>query len=164
MFHVRNVLFAALVLSCNGSVVFAQTYNVGSLKIEQPWARATPGGAKVAAGYMKIINSGAQADRLIGGSLPQAGRFEVHEMKMVNGVMEMRPITGGLEIASGQTVELKPGGYHVMFMDLKSPLKQGGKFKATLQFEKAGKIEVPFDVQGVGAQEPAMPGMSGHKM
>jgi copper(I)-binding protein len=159
MFHLRNLLFAALVLCCNGSVVFAQTYNVGSVMIEQPWARATPGGAKVAAGYMKIVNNGAQADRLIGGSLPQAGRFEVHEMKMVNGVMEMRPIPGGLEIASGQTVELKPGGYHVMFMDLQQPLKQGERLKGQLRFEKAGVVEVEYQVEAVGARGP---GQHGH--
>jgi len=155
----RNLLLAAIALCACGGVASAQTYNIGSLKIEQPWTRATPGGAKVGAGYMKITNTGKEPDRLVGGTLPQAGRFEVHEMAMAGGVMQMREIAGGLEIAPGKTVELKPGGYHVMFMDLHDPLKQGDKLKGQLRFQKAGTVDVEYRVEGVGAQNP---GQHGH--
>ena len=139
----------------------ANVFKAGSLTIEAPWARATPGGAQVAGGFMKITNSGSEADRLVGGSVPFAGRFEVHEMAMDGGVMKMRE-TKGLEIKPGQTVELKPGGYHVMFMDLKSGLKEGQTVKGTLVFEKAGKIEVEFKVGPIGGGAPAGGAGGGH--
>lgn len=152
MSRLYTILIAASVLGCTSDLALAQTYNAGALKIEQPWTRATPGGAKVAAGYMKITNTGAEPDRLVGGALSQAGRFEVHEMKMENGVMQMREIAGGLEIAPGQTVELKPGGYHVMFMELREPLKEGDTLKGQLRFQKAGALNVEYRVQSLGAQ------------
>src|SRR3954447_3318539 len=99
-----------IVLGIVPGFAWGQSYNAGTLKIEAPWVRATPAGAKVAGGYMTIMNSGAEPDRLIGGTLPQAGRFEVHEMKMDGAMMQMRPLPGGLEIGPGQKVELKPSG------------------------------------------------------
>lgn len=136
----------------------AEDFTVGSLVISQPWSRATAAGAKVGAGYMTITNKGTTPDRLVGGSLPQAGRFEVHEMSMNNGVMRMRPVTGGLEIKPGATVKLAPGGYHVMFMNLKQQLKQGEKLKGELKFEKAGTVTVEYTVGAIAAQSPgAMP-------
>ena len=139
----------------------AQDAKAGDLVITQAWSRATPGGAKVAGGYVTIENKGATADRLIGGSADVAGKFEVHEMAMNNGVMTMRPLDKGLAIEPGKAVKLAPGGYHLMLMDLKGPLKQGDKVPVTLEFEKAGKVNVSFDVQGVGAQAPADAGHSG---
>jgi periplasmic copper chaperone A len=130
----------------------AEDVTVGSLKISAAWARATPKGASIGGGYMKITNSGAAPDRLVGGSTDAANRFEVHEMSMDNGVMKMRPVSTGLEIKPGQTVELKPGGYHVMFVGLKQQLKQGDHFNAQLMFEKAGKVDVDFAVEGIGAK------------
>ena len=145
---------AALVISAAPLVAGAQDFTAGSLKIEQPWSRATPTGAKVAGGYMTITNTGATADRLVGGSLPQAGRFEIHEMKTENGVMTMRPLAQGLEIKPGETVKLAPGGYHVMFMDLKEPLKQGETVPGELRFEKAGPVPVRYSIQAIGATAP----------
>lgn len=133
---------------------YAQEVKAGDLVITQTWSRATPGGAKVAGGYLTIENKGATADRLIGGSGDVAGKIEVHEMAMNNGVMTMRPLDNGLTIDPGKTVKLAPGGNHLMFFDLKQPLKQGDKVPVTLEFEKAGKVSVSFDVQGVGAQSP----------
>jgi periplasmic copper chaperone A len=140
----------------------AQDYTVGKLKIGHPWARATPKGASVGGGYMTITNTGSTPDRLVGGSTDVASRFEVHEMKMDNGVMKMRPVNGGLEIKPGQTVTLDPSGYHVMFIGLKHQLMQGQQFKGTLEFAKAGKVDVEFSVAGIGAMkggDHAMPGM-----
>jgi periplasmic copper chaperone A len=145
----------------------ATDVTIGSLKISAPWARATPKGASVGGGYMTITNTGTVSDRLIGGSTDISGRFEVHEMKMENGVMKMRPVAGGLEIKPGQTVTFDPSGYHVMLVNLKKQLKKGDHFKATLVFAKAGKVDVDFTVEGIGDQTGgghAMPGMGGMKM
>jgi hypothetical protein len=130
-------------------------YKVGGLVIEAPWSRATPGGAKVAAGYMRITNTGAEPDRLIGGTLPQAGRFEVHEMSMAGDVARMRPLEKGLTITPGAAVELKPGGLHIMFMDLKEPLAEGRTLRGTLVFEKAGAVEVDYAVRSIAARGEA---------
>lgn len=135
-------------------------YKAGSLTIEAPWSRATPGGAKVAGGFMKITNTGTESERLTGGTVPFAGRFEIHEMAMDGGIMKMRPLAKGLEIKPGETVELKPGGYHLMFMDLKSALKEGQSVKGTLTFEKAGKVDVEFKVGPLGGGAPK--GGGGH--
>ena len=138
----------------------AQEFKAGSLVINQPWSRATAGGAKVGAGYMTITNNGTQPDRLVGGSLAQAEKFEVHEMRLENNVMTMRPVPGGLEIKPGQTVKLEPGGYHVMFMQLKEPLKQGEVLKGELTFEKAGTLSVEYKKRAIAAGAPGA--MQGH--
>jgi copper(I)-binding protein len=122
----------------------------GALQIEAPWLRATPSGAKVGAGYLRITNTGSEPDRLTAASMSLAARGEVHEMTMQNGVMHMGPVAGGLAIEPGKTVELKPGGFHVMFLDLKGVLKEGQSVEVTLTFEKAGSVTVPFPVQGLG--------------
>jgi copper(I)-binding protein len=127
------------------------TYKLGDLTVTSPWTRATPGGAKIAGGYLKITNNGTSADRFVGAKSAEADHVEIHEMSMNDGVMKMRPLPNGLEIKPGETVELKSGGYHLMFMDLKQPLKQGDTFKATLQFEKAGSLDVNFNVNALGA-------------
>jgi copper(I)-binding protein len=103
---------------------------------------------------MRITNAGPQADRLVGGTFPLAGRFEVHEMAVTGGVMTMRELARGLEIPPGQTVELKPGGLHLMFMDLREPIRTGAPIKGTLVFEKAGRIDVEFGVAPIGARSP----------
>ncbi len=147
---------AAVLFSCLLSVpARADEVKAGGLVITQAWTRATPGGAKVGGAYLTVENKGSSPDRLIGGSADIAGKVEVHEMATENGVMKMRPLTNGLTIDPGKTVKLAPGGYHLMMTDLKSPLKQGDKVPVTLQFEKAGKVNVTLDVQVVGAQAPA---------
>lgn len=142
----------------------AEDVTAGSLKISAAWARATPKGAPVGGGYMTITNTGSAPDRLAGGSSDISKRFEFHEMSMDNGVMKMRAVVTGVEIKPGETITFKPGGYHVMFVGLNKPLEQGQHIKATLEFEKAGKVAVDFTVEGIGAQGPAaghggMPGM-----
>ena len=142
----------------------AQEVKAGDLVITQAWSRATPGGAKIGGGYLTIENKGSTADRLIGGSADVANKLEVHEMAVNNGVMTMRPLDKGLSIEPGKTVKLAPGGDHLMLFDLKSPLKQGDKVPVTLEFEKAGKVKLSLDVQGIGAQGPAAAGDSGGPM
>lgn len=145
----------------------AADVTAGSLKISQPWARATPKGASVGGGYLSITNGGSEADRLVGGSSAICQRLEIHQMKMDGGVMKMRPVAGGVSVAPGQTVKFDPSGYHIMFIGLKQQLMQGGHFKATLEFAKAGKVDVDFTVEGVGAMhggDNAMPSMGGKPM
>ena len=142
------------------SAASAADYKAGSLDISDPWSRATPKGASVGAGYMTIKNSGSSPDRLVEGSSDIAAKFEVHEMKMENGVAKMRPVKG-LEIKPGETVELKPGALHVMFVGLKKPLSAGDHFKATLVFERAGTVSVDYDVRAMGSGSGGnMPGMN----
>ena len=112
-------------------------------------------GADIAGAYMTLSNKGTAPDRLIGGSSPVAGRFELHLMTVEDGVMKMRPVDGGLEIKPGATVELKPGSFHIMLMGLKQPLEKGQKVKGTLVFEKAGTVEIEYAVEALGASSPA---------
>jgi periplasmic copper chaperone A len=158
----KTSVISALAASLLATGALAQQYKLGSLEIEHPWSRATPKGAKTAAGYVSIKNTGSTRDRLIGGSFADAGKVEVHQMTMEQGVMKMRPVTGGLEIKPGDTVELKPDGYHLMFIGLKQPLKKGEQVDGTLQFEKSGTVEVQYRVEGIGEKSSTdmnMPGM-----
>ncbi len=143
-------IFITGLLMLAATAAQAHDYKLGSLEIAHPWSRATPKGAGVGAGYVKITNSGAAPDRLIGVASPIAGRAEIHEMATVDGVMTMRPIKGGLEIKPGETVELKPGSFHIMLQDLKQPIVAGEPIKGTLTFEKAGSQDVEFVVESIG--------------
>ena len=151
------LLAAAFALVMNSAS--AHEYKAGSIEIKHPWARATPKGSEVAGGYMTLINTGSEPDRLIGGSNTVAGKFEIHEMSMDGGVMKMRMLPKGIEIKPGQTVELKPGSYHLKFVGLKAPFEEGKRVKGTLQFEKAGTVEVEYAVEAIGGA----PG-TGHDM
>jgi copper(I)-binding protein len=146
---------AVLIGVIAGSSARAEEVKAGDLVISQAWSRATPNGAKIGTGYFTIENKGTAADKLVGVSGEVSDKIEVHEMSMNNGVMKMRPVDGGLTIEPGKTVKLAPNGYHLMIMDLKGPLKQGGKVPVTLEFEKAGKVAITLDVQGIGAQGPS---------
>jgi len=128
----------------------AHDYTKGSLHIEHPWSRATPKGASVGAGYLVIENRGSAADRFISASAEIAGRAEFHEMAVTDGVMRMRPLPNGVEIAPGMSAKFEPGGLHLMFVDLKRPLEKGERIKAILNFEKAGAVEVEFVVEAMG--------------
>jgi len=156
------IALAALAASVFTVPAYAGDAKAGDIVITQAWSRATPNGAKIAGGYLTIENKGTAPDRLVGGIGDIAGKVEVHEMAMNNGVMTMRPLDKGLAIEPGKTVKLAPGGYHLMLMDLKGPFKQGDKVPLTLEFEKAGKVTLSLDVQGVGAQAPAA-GAGGHR-
>jgi copper(I)-binding protein len=159
----RAIVCATWLVYFLAAPALAEEVKAGDLVITQAWSRATPGGAKVAGGYLTIDNKGSTPDRLIGGSADVADKVQVHEMTMNNGVMSMRLLDQGLTIGPGKTVKFAPGGYHLMFLDLKSPLKRGDKVPVTLEFEKAGKVTVSFDVQGVGAPAPAAAPSSGSK-
>lgn len=158
----RILALAALSAAMFAAPAVADEIKAGDLVISQAWSRATPGGAKVAGGYLTIENKGTAADKLVSVSADIAGKADVHEMATENGVMKMRPLDKGLVIDAGKTVKLAPGGYHLMLQELKGAFKQGDKVPVTLQFERAGKVVVSLDVQGVGAQAPSDAGHSGH--
>lgn len=156
-------MLAAALLALSSTAAFAHEFKLGPLKIGHPWSRATPGGAKVGGGYLTIENTGTMPDRLIAVSAPFAARGEIHEMATKDGVMTMRELDKGVEIPAGGKVEFKPGGYHIMFQELKQPLKQDEMVKGTLTFEKAGPIEVEFKVESIGARGGSEPAGGGHK-
>lgn len=151
-------------ISAANAATSAAQVKAGALVIEAPWSRATPGGAKVAGGFLRITNTGTAPERLTGGTFARAGEVQVHEMAMNGGVMTMRQLASGLEIPPGKTVDLAPGGYHLMFMNLGAPLKEGEVVTGTLTFETAGKVDVSYQVRGLGAKagDPA-PAAGGHQ-
>lgn len=153
--RVGIAVFAAALIFVPAQSVFAHEFKIGSIEIEHPWTRATPPGAAVGGGYVEITNDGDTADRLVSATADIAGRVEIHEMKVEDGVMKMAPLPDGVPIPAHETVKLAPGGYHIMFMQLKGPLKKGEKIPGTLTFEKAGTVKVEFAVEAIGAAAPA---------
>jgi copper(I)-binding protein len=143
------IIAAVMTLVANGAL--AIEYKLGAIRIEDPWIRATPNGAEVAAGYLSIRNTGTTPDRLVGGSADIASRFEMHEMKMDGDVAKMRQLKG-IDIKPGETIEFKPGASHVMFVGLNRQLERGENVKGTLFFERAGSIEIEYAVEPLGAQ------------
>jgi copper(I)-binding protein len=144
----------ALITVLFASPAWAQPYKVGSIEIDQSWTRATPSTARTAGGFLTITNKGTTPDRLIAARSGVSDKVEIHEMKMDGTIMRMRELEKGLEIPPGATVVLKPGSYHIMFMELKSPLTKGGKVPVTLIFEKAGSVDVVLQVHELGASQP----------
>lgn len=108
------------------------------------WGRPSPKMAGAGAVYVVIENKGSQADRLIGAISPAAAKVEVHESYMEGDVMKMRPVPA-VDVPAGGTLELKPGSYHIMLIDLIKPLERGSHISATLKFENSGNV--PLDVE-----------------
>ena len=151
-----NAIAAVTILLFNQDVT-AKDYQIGDLKISEPWARSSPSRAKTGAAYVtKISNHGSKIDRLIDASAPVAKRVEVHTNIIENGIAKMRHVKA-IDINPGHSITLKPGGYHIMLMGLKAPLKIGDIFPLTLTFEKAGEIKVMTEIRKIG-------GSHSHKM
>lgn len=149
---------AALVLP-----VAAHSYEVGELHIGHPWARPTVAGQSAGGAFLKIENRGQAADKLLAARSDVAASTELHSMTMDGHVMRMREISE-LALPAGQTVELKPGGFHIMFTGLKAPLKSGDRVPLTLKFERAGEVTVEVKVEppAAPAAKPA-DAPAGHK-
>jgi hypothetical protein len=156
--RIAAFITALLVTTMTGS--FGHEVKKGDILLTQLWSRATPPGAKVAAGFFTIENTGSDADRLVGITTP-LGKAEVHETAEVNGVSTMRPVEGGLSIAPGQKVTLAPGGLHVMITELKEPLKEGTMLPLTLRFQKAGEVETTLHIRKPGSPAPGNGGGAG---
>lgn len=122
----------------------------GNLEISAGWARAMLPGQPTGGGYLTIANKGAEDDRLVGASSPAAAKVEIHSMEVVNDVMVMRPTEGGIVIPAGAAVELRPGGLHLMFLNVSEPFRSGNTVALSLEFEKAGKVEVALPVRKAG--------------
>ena len=146
----RSIAMAMLVASLLCGAAVADDYQTKMLRVSNPFTRATPPGAKVAGAFMLIENQGKEADRLVSASSPVAGLVEIHEMAMDGGLMKMRAVKG-IDLKAGATVELRPGGYHVMLEDLKQPLKEGEQIPLILKFEKSGALEIKVSVGAMGA-------------
>ena len=155
----RTLAVASAVVSALNVALpaLAADYDIGSIHISSPWARATPKGAATGAAYLTITNKGAALDRMTCVSSDVSAQCQIHTMTMDKGVMQMRPVEGGLEIKPGETVTLKPAASHVMLVDLKRRLEQGKTVEATLQFEKAGTVKVEFPIAAIGAAAPGAP-------
>ena len=150
--HMKKLMIAAA-LSVAALGAQAQAAKAGSISVEGAYARATVAGQPAGGGFLKLVNAGAD-DRLVSASSEVAGAVELHMMSMKGDVMQMRQVDA-IDVKAGQTVELKPGGYHLMLMGLKAPLKAGSSFPVKLKFEKAGEVTVNVKVESAGAT-PAM--------
>jgi copper(I)-binding protein len=150
----KSAVIAFALAAATSATAAAHEYKFGALVIDHPWSRATPQGAKVAAGYVAIRNTGATPDRLVRATAEVAGRVELHTMSVTNGVMQMRELESGVDLRPGATTTLEPGGSHMMMIDLKRPLKQGETIAGTLVFEKAGEVPIEFKVEGIGSRGP----------
>jgi copper(I)-binding protein len=153
-----NTLLKALLISAVGfglaGIAQAQSAKVGSVQIENAYTRSTVPGQMAAGGFMKIENKGA-VDQLISASSPVAGEVQLHEMAMEGNVMKMRQVKE-VVVPAGGAVELKPGGMHLMFINIKAPLTAGETVPVKLKFAKAGEVEVKMPVNAMGAQGGAM--------
>ena len=143
----KTLLISAVGLGISG-LANAQNAKVGSVQIENAYTRATVSGQQAAGGFMKIENKGA-ADQLISASSPVAGEVQLHEMAMDGNVMKMRQVKD-IAVPAGGAVELKPGGMHLMFMNIKAPLTAGETVPVKLKFAKAGEVEVKMPVNAMG--------------
>lgn len=157
MKHLTAKLLAIAVAAIAAvSPALAHGFKVGDIEIGHPYARAMLPGAKVGGDYLTLTNEGAADDRLVSASSDRAGSVQLHEMKIDGGIMVMRELQGGIAVPKGATVELKPGSYHVMFMNVAQPFKEGETIKATLTFEKAGSVNVEFAVGPAAGGAPEM--------
>lgn len=145
---------AIALLACGSMPALAQ--KAGTIEILRPWARASAPTQTTGAGYLSIRNAGARDDKLLSIRTQAAGMTEIHRVTNTGNMVKMGPVDG-LAIPKGQTVTFSPGGsYHIMFMHIKAPFKQGDNIDATLDFAQAGKVDVKFVVQPLTYQpEPA---------
>jgi copper(I)-binding protein len=141
-------LLPALVLAGAAFTVQAHSYRVGDIAVGHPYARATAPGQPTGGAYLRLENHGAQADRLVSASAEVAKSVELHRMQMQGDVMRMRQIDA-IEIPANKSVALESGGWHIMLVGLKAPLKEGDRFPMTLKFEKAGEVKVDVVVESV---------------
>jgi len=145
--------FLLFMLLLHAGMSWAHNHEKGDIQVRHPWSRATAPGAKVAAGYMEIRNNGTQRDRLLSASTATAKRVEMHVTQRDGEVLKMREVKA-FDIPARERFTLGPGGAHLMLVDLVQPLKKGERFAMTLRFERAGEIEVQFEVQEIGARHP----------
>jgi copper(I)-binding protein len=143
--------FIVIFSICCISLTNAQT-KLGNLQISKQMARATAPGQSMSSAYLLIENKGSTPDRLLTVTYSRAKEVQIHEMKMEGDKMMMRQMTA-LEIPANGSVELKSGGYHLMMLGLQEPIKEGDSVKMTLQFEKAGKVDISFQTKSMAGMK-----------
>jgi copper(I)-binding protein len=170
---VRSAVLAALLVTCVPSFAFAhhgvihdgcpagQAFTVGDITVSGAFTRATPKGATAAGSYFTVVNAGAAADTLLGATSEAAADIGVHQMKMNGDVMEMSPVEGGLEIPAGGSVQLAPGGYHLMMTGMDQPFVEGACIEMTLHFAVAGDLSIQLNIGGMGQKTPPVEGEPG---
>ena len=136
-----------------GAPAAAHGYGKGDLQVRHPWTRATPPGARVAAGYLELRNSGKEPDRVTGASTPVGERVELHVMSREGDVMKMREVKG-FEVPARQRLVLRPGGSHLMIVGLSRPLVKGERIPLTLRLERAGELRIELEVQPADSGKP----------
>lgn len=146
---------ALIALSLPAAAVLAHGFKVGALSIAHPWSRQTAPGQTVGGGFLVVTNGGDKEDRLVSATSPAAAEVQLHTMSMEGGIMRMRQVSDGLTVPAHGKLELKPGGFHIMFMGLKAPFQLGAKIPATLTFKRAGKVQVAFAVEAITYTGPA---------
>ncbi len=135
---------------------------VGDITIAHVWSRATPPRQQVGAAYLTLRNDAATQDRLLSAESAAATTVELHTVSMSEGVMRMREVPA-IDVPAGGTVDLKPGGFHIMLIGLTGPLQEGGTFDLTLTFEKAGSVTVPVSIGPAGGDGTDHGGHMHHK-
>jgi copper(I)-binding protein len=145
---VRWIFLGAILFA---TMAFAHSYEKGDLQIRHPWARATPPGTTVGVGYFEIRNNGAQPDRLLSASSPAAKRVEMHLTEHAGEIAKMRQLRA-FEVPARERLALEPNGAHLMLVDVAQPLKKGERFPMKLRFERAGEIDIEFEVQEMGSR------------
>lgn len=153
-------LFASSLLAFACSSSFAHDYSIGELKIDHPWSRALPPNAAAGAAYFVLHNQGKTADRLLGAQTPRATKTEIHTMLQLGEVMKMQQLDS-VGIPAGGEAKFAPGGTHLMLFGLQKPLVAGERFPLTLQFEKAGKVDVEVKIEAIDPDDHASHMMTG---
>ena len=147
LFYITLIIIISVSNSFSGDAV------IGDLKIEHAWTRVPPRTATNTSGYLTIHNYGTKSDILISGTSLSADKLEIHTMTLTDGIMKMRPLKNGIPIPANSTIELSPGGLHLMLSNLLEPLTEGQYIPVTLNFKHAGKVTVNLDIAGIGATE-----------
>ena len=151
----RGLSASVLALAVAAAAASAQP---DAIAVSRAWTRAVGAAAPTTAGYMTLRNHGASPDRLVGAETPAARSVEIHEQRMEDGVMRMRPLSGGIALPPGEAVTLAPGGTHLMLVGPTRPLVRGERVPLTLRFERAGEVRVELSVEAAGARQPAHAG------
>ena len=161
-YFLTTLLSCTLLMTACSASSADNTHDIGKLRVSDVWAKATPPQARVAGGYLSVQNRGDAADKLLRVESAAAASVEIHEMSDVGGVARMREVTNGVELPAGSTTTLKPGGYHLMFIEPKQPFVEGQSVQATLVFEKAGRLATEFKVRPINATNVGGKGQGHH--
>lgn len=149
----KSLILSSLILLAASPTLACETVTSGNLSVKHAWSRATIGAGRPAVFYVEITNTGSADDALVGIATPAAGMPMLHETVVDDGVASM-PHAMSIPVPAGQSVQLAPGGYHGMLMDLTEALKEGDSFPMTLTFQSAGDITINVEVLSIRAEGP----------